>query len=209
MTRDIDMYLIGPFPRPQFSRGPWPQLLPLRGPSSRLRCAISPLEPVLGHPPNAAQSQRVERHATTPGSRSGTTRAPPSTPGSTRRRAARHREAERPVWGSRRAPNRPPSNDPPDHEPSATDRLDGREEPEPTHRVPMTHRAVRPSKTPPRRRAGFTPEEHPTPARRAPDGRPAKLPTDIGRRENSTSRAIEEPSQRPGSGPRRRRRRRA
>ncbi len=98
-----------------------------------------------------------------------------------------------------------PSNDPPDHEPGATDRLDGREEPEPTHRVPMTHRAVRPSKTPPRRRAGFTPEEHPTPARRSPDGRPAKLPTDIGRRENSTSHAIEEPSQRPGSGPRRRR----
>ena len=50
---------------------------------------------------------------------------------------------------------------------------------------PMTHRAVRPSRAPPRRRATVTPEQGPTPARRPPDGRPAELPKDDGRQENS------------------------
>ena len=86
--------------------------------------------------------------------------------------------------------------------PGTTDRLDGREEHEPTRRVPMTYRAARPSRTLPRRRAGDTPEEHPTPARLPPDDRPAEWPRDVGRQENSTSHAIGEPSQRPGSGPR-------
>ena len=87
----------------------------------------------------------------------GTTRARPSTRGSTRRRAARHREAERPTSVPPRT-DQTPHNNPAGHGSGTTDRLDGREEPEPTHRVPMTHRAARPTRAPPRRRAGLLPK---------------------------------------------------
>ncbi len=95
LTPGIDMYLIRPFPRPQFSRGPWPQLLPLRGPSSRSRGAISPSNPPLGQQRSTAGSQRFERYATTRRSRTERPETQRSPPGSARRRAARHQEGKR------------------------------------------------------------------------------------------------------------------
>ena len=93
LTRDIAMYLIGPFLRPQFFRGPRPQFWPFRGPSSRVRGAISPRTgPRTPAEHRAEPTRRAARHDSRQSI--GTTRARPSTPGSARRRAARHREAE-------------------------------------------------------------------------------------------------------------------
>ena len=66
LTRGIDMYLIGPFPRPQFSEGRGPSYWPFRGPSSRLRGAISPSNRSSDAGRAAARSQRFPADVTTP-----------------------------------------------------------------------------------------------------------------------------------------------
>ena len=126
----------------------------------------------------------------------------------TRRRATRHREAghtnRRPAAHRRnpaQRPDRSPTRDnEPPRRPRAT-RADASCPEDPPN-------GGTPSRTPPTRRAEVTPEERPTPARRPRDDRPAELPRDVGRQENSASHAIAEPGQRPGSGRRRERRRR-
>ena len=96
LTRCIDMYLIGPFPRPQFFGGPRPQLLAVPRPQFSLRDASPPRTgPRTPAERCAEPTHRATRHHSRQSI--GTTRAPPSTPGSTRRRAARHGEAERPT----------------------------------------------------------------------------------------------------------------
>ncbi len=96
LTRGIAMYLIGPFPRPQFSRGPWPQVLPLRGPSSSSRGAISPSNPSSGTAERRAEpTHRAARHDSRQSIE--TTRAPLSTRKSTRHRPTRNQETEQPT----------------------------------------------------------------------------------------------------------------
>ena len=69
-TRCIDMYLIGPFPRPQLLAVPRPQLLAVPRPQFSFEGCYLPLEPPLGQQRSTTQSQRFERHATTRRSRS-------------------------------------------------------------------------------------------------------------------------------------------
>ena len=106
LTRGIDMYRIGPFPRPQFFEGPRPQLLAFRGPSSRVRGAISPSNRPRGQQ-GAARSRRfgAARHDSPQSIR--TTRALPPPPVSAGHRAARHREVEPNNRTSRHATTRP------------------------------------------------------------------------------------------------------
>ena len=79
LTRCIDMYLIGPFSRPQFSEGRGPSYWPFRGPSSRLRGAISSSNRSSddsGAPPGAIASSDTPRLAAVePNEQSATTTA--------------------------------------------------------------------------------------------------------------------------------------
>ena len=197
LTRGIDMYLIGPFPRPQFFGGPRPQLLAVPRPQFSIEGCHLPFAPPGGQQ-STTRTRRFERHATTPGSRSERQSATTNTgiPTTSSSPASRSRTRQP---ASRRAPTRPRTTTRPLPDPGTTDCLDGREEHEPGHRAPMTHGAARPSRAPARPRAAVTPEEQSTSARRTPDGRPAKLPRHVDWRQNSASHAIGEPSRRPGS----------
>ena len=158
LTRGIDMYLIEPFPRPQFSRGPWPQLLPLRGPSSRLRCAISPSN--RARAPAERRPDRMLRAARHDSRQSiRTTRARPPTPGSARRRAAWHRGAER--ANRRPAAHRQDPARRPDRSPTRGDGPPRRPRGSTSRRVafPMTHGAARPSRAPARGSGSVTRQE--------------------------------------------------
>ncbi len=129
LTRGIDMYLIGPFPRPQFFGGSRPQILAVPRPQFSIEGCYLPLEPTLGGQQSAARSQRFKRHATTPRSRS-----------ERPERDHQYRDPHDVEQPGSEKPNTltgvPPRNDPTGLRPGTTDRLDGREEHEPTRRVP-------------------------------------------------------------------------
>ncbi len=116
-----------------------------------------PLDRSFGRQQNAARTRCFERQRHDSRQSIRTTRARPPTPGSARRRAARHREAEH---ANRRpaAHRRDPAQRPDRPGPGTTDRLDGREEHKPTRRAPMTHGA-RPSRAPARGSAAVTRRE--------------------------------------------------
>ena len=183
LTRVIDMYLSRPFPRPQFSKGHGPSYWPFRGPSSR-RGVLSP--PRTGPRTPAERCAEPTRRAAHDDFResTATTRAPPSTPGSTRRRAAQQGEAERPTGrpaAQRPEPRRRPGRSHttrrgPPRRPRAT--RTGASHP---HDAPSG--ATLKSATRTQTRGHF--RRGPDPARRPPDDHPAELPKDDGRQENS------------------------
>ena len=187
LTRDIAMYRIGPFPRPQFSKGPWPQLLPLRGPSSRVRGAISFSNRPRGQQ-GAARSRRFERNATTRRSRS-------EQPERYHHHRYPHNVERLGIEKSNRTTGHPVTQRPdraqrPDQFRFRDDgppRLPRLPRPaQPTHRVPMSNRAAPPSRPPTTRTAAVTAEQQSTSARRTPNdpsGRAAEPPRPAGQQQ--------------------------
>ncbi len=156
LTRGIDMYLIGPFPRPQFFGGPRPQLLAVPRPQFSSEGCYLPANrssDTGGAPRRANASSSttrlpaVDRNDESAAINTGV-HTTSSSPASRSRTANRRPAAHRPDPAQRPGRSRTRHNGP----------LDGRDEPEPTHRVPRTHRAARPSRAPHRRRPGSLPK---------------------------------------------------
>ena len=182
LTRCIDMYLIGSFPRPQFFRGPRLQLLAVPRPQFSIEVCYLPLEPRPGAsraPPGPDASSGTPRFpAVDPNDQSATTNTRIRTTSSSLASRCRTRQP-----ASRRAPTRPRATTRPVPDPGRRTASTAARKHEPTRRVPMTHGAARPSRAPARGSGSVTRQEQRASARREPNAvRPSSEERATGRR---------------------------